>query len=91
MILLLYFWFKLGEITKEEFDDFCNKFNSEFMKREDIEYEIQILNGADELRDFLIERYSKCENFDKDKLCSICSNELFAGKPLKDFLDILFV
>lgn len=39
----------------------------------EIEYEIQILNGADELKGFLIENYSRLEFFDKERLCDICS------------------
>ncbi len=94
-IKLFNYWFKLGKIktdnvSYEEFTDFCNDFNSEFSHRGGMEYEIEIFNGADELKNFLIKRYSKCESFDKKLLNDICSEELFAGKPLKDFLDMLF-
>ncbi len=93
-ISILNYWFKLGKISAvnncQEFSKFCKDFNSDFSHREDKEYEIQILNGATELRRFLIRRYSECENFDKERLCNICSKELFVGKLLKDFLDILF-
>ena len=90
---LLNYWFKSGKITSSksvlDAKKFCKAFNNEFANREDTEYEIQILNGADELRRFLNKRFSNCENFDKNKLSNICSKDLFAGKPLKDFLDFL--
>ncbi len=94
-VLLLNYWFKLGKILSvnifdEKLGEFINDFNLKFNHRDDIEYEIQIFNGADELRDFLIERYSKHKNFDKKRLCNICSKELFSGESLKDFLDMFF-
>ena len=94
-VSLLNYWFKLGKIASGgksllEAKRFCKALNSEFSNKGDTEYEIQILNGVDELRRFLNKRFSSCENFDKNKLSNICSKDLFAGKPLKDFLDLLF-
>lgn len=94
-ISLLYFWFKADKVKTDnnqlkELRKFCEEFNLEFSSRQETEYEIQILNGADMLRNFLIERFSYCENFDKKQLCSICTKELFVGKPLNDFINLLF-
>ncbi len=89
-IKLLNFWFKSGKIKGKELNKFCEEFNSVFSNRENVKYEIQILNGANKLRNFLIKKYSEYENFDKQKLCDICSKDLFAGRFLKDFLDMFF-
>ncbi len=93
VIEILNFWHKLGEIPKDnykELEEFCKNFNATFNVRNDIEYEIQVLNGADKLRNFLIEKYSQCENFDERKLCDICSKDLFSGQALKEFIDKLY-
>ena len=89
---MLNYWFQLGKIanfkTREKwFKKFCENFNAEFGNRSDTEYEIKVLKGANKLRRFLLEKYSDCENFNKEKLCDICSEDLFAGKLLKDFLN----
>lgn len=94
-ISILSYWYKLGKFSTESnkyqnLNKFCKDFNTEFNFKENAEYEIQILNGADELREFLISKYSKCKNFDRKRLSNICSKELFAGRLLKDFLDMLF-
>ncbi len=94
-ILLFNYWYKLGKIPTENFDfinfkKFCEDFNSNFSFGRNSEYEIMILNDADSLRDFLIKKYSKVKNFDRKRIADICSTELFAGKPLKDFLTELF-
>ncbi len=91
-ILLFNYWFMSGKITAENLDyiklkEFCNDFNSDFSFGRDLEYEIEVLNGADSLREFLIKRYSNIDDFDSRRLSNICSKELFAGKLLKDFLD----
>lgn len=94
-ILLFNYWFQLGKISStniniQELKKFCKTFNRVFNSRQDYEYEIHILNGADELRKFLIMKYSEYENFDKEKLSNICSNDLFVGKLIKNFLNTLF-
>lgn len=94
ILSIMNYWFKFYKISKqqntENFVKLCNKFNSEYNNRSDIEYQINILNGANSLQKFLIENYSNHINFDRYKLECICSNELFAGKPLQDFVDNLF-
>lgn len=92
---LFNFWFKAGKITdtatcKKELIAFCDAFNKDFSSRYENEYEIKVLFGANELKKFLIERYSNYEDFDKKRLCNICDNTLFAGEMLKDFLDNFF-
>ncbi|MBQ4119449.1 MAG: hypothetical protein IJD45_03575 [Clostridia bacterium] len=94
-IAVLNYWFKLGKVMDLknygcEFEKFCKNFNSMFSHRETTEYEIQILNGADELQRFLIKRYSKHKNFNKKTLCSVCSNDEFLGEGLKNFINLLF-
>lgn len=93
-ILLFNYWYKLGKLANKNFNfinfkKFCEDFNSNFGFRKNTQYEIMVLNGADALRNFLIKKYSKVKNFDKKRIADICSGELFAGKPLKDFLDEL--
>ena len=93
VIEILNFWHKLGKIQKDnykELEEFCKNFNATFNVRNDVEYEIQILNGADKLRKFLTEKYSQCENFDKRRICDICSKQLFSGQALKEFIDKLY-
>lgn len=94
-ISLMNYWFKLGKISNVnmsclELEEFCDDFNLYFNGRKDLEYEIKILNGANELRRFLTERYSMCEEFDKKLLDNVCSKKLFAGKRLKEFVEKLF-
>ena len=95
VILLLNYWFKSSKLSPANTDiqklkEFCTLFNCDFKTKEDVEYEIEILNGAEELRKFLIKKYSICENFDKKALSNICGKDLFVGKKLKDFLDDFF-
>ncbi|MBE6787980.1 MAG: hypothetical protein E7537_06505 [Ruminococcaceae bacterium] len=86
-------WFKLGKLSNNmsflQLKKFCRDFNLEFSIRANTEYEIQVLNGANELRRFLNKRFSDNENFDKQKLSDICSNALFVPKHLNDYLDII--
>ena len=70
---------------------FCKEFNKEFNHRTGSEYELQVLKGADELRKFLNLHCKGNPNFDKKRLSNLCSSDLFAGRPLKDFLDNLFL
>lgn len=95
VISLLNYWFRLGKAAK--YDDKLQilknlsfEFNREFGRREEAEYEFYILKGANELRDFLIEKHFDEQDFDKKLLANICSEELFAGKLLKDFIDKIF-
>ena len=71
----------------KDLSNFCEQFNSVFACREGIEYEISLLNGADELQKFLNQKYLDCEFFDKKKFAEICSKKFFSGKLVKDFLD----
>jgi len=69
-VLLFKHWYQLGKLstTTTKINDlrkFCHDFNSDFNASREHEYEIQILNGADQLRIFLISKYSKYENFNK--------------------------
>lgn len=94
-LLLFNYWYKLGKIANENFNflsfkKFCKDFNTSFSFSKNSEYEIMVLKGANALRNFLIDKYSNVKQFDKKRIAEICSNELFAGKPLKDFLDELF-
>ena len=91
-IAIYNFWYKFGKLNQatdkiKEINHLLNEFNLFFKNRKYFEYEIQIFDGADELRKFLNKNYSNNENFDKRLLSNICSKELFAGKPLKEFLD----
>lgn len=95
-LTILYFWFKLGKILENEKCEellmkFCKEFNKEFNHRTGSEYELQVLKGADELRKFLNLHCKGNPNFDKKRLSNLCSSDLFAGRPLKEFLDNLFL
>ena len=94
-IAILKYWYKLGTIASQKADlkqlrEFINQFNSDFSRNKNPEYEIHILDGADELRKFLISNFSNYENFDKKRLCNICSKEFFVGKKLKNYTAALF-
>ena len=95
VLTIMLFWFKLGKVFKSEnfeklFREFCKDFNETFNHRNGLEYEFQILNGADELREFLISSFKNYPNFDQQKLENLCSSDLFAGRPLYDFLNNFF-
>ncbi len=87
-------WFKLGKLSKNanglQLKKFCRDFNLEFSIRKNVEYEIQVLNGVNELHRFLNKYFAEDENFDKKKFSNICSNYFFVPKLLKDYLDLLF-
>lgn len=96
VLLLLSYWFKLGKILKKGdikslFNDFCFCFNSDFSQQKGVKYEFCILNGTNKLCSFLISKYSRYENFDKQKLYAICNPKSFKGVALKDFLDAISV
>ena len=87
------FWYRLGKLlstNRVELLKFCNEFNSKFQNRNDTEYEIKILYGADELRKFLIKKHSFNTNFNKYELECICSEELYVPMRIKEFLNKLF-
>lgn len=95
VLTIMLFWFKLGKAFKSEnfeklFREFCKDFNATFNHRNGAEYEFQILNGADELREFLISSFKNYPNFDQQRLENLCSSDLFAGRPLYDFLNDFF-
>lgn len=58
-------WFKLGKIKSsiKKLREFCKAFNDEFSLKREVEYEIRVLCGVDELRKFLLERYSESDFF----------------------------
>ncbi len=86
-ISLMNYRFKLQKIFGKDdfvksFLDICQQFNKEF----DGKYEFCVLNGADNLRKFLVSRYSN-NDLIKRKLETFCTKELFVGKLLNDFLN----
>ncbi len=94
-VLLLDFWFKSAKIATshkkdQKLSEFCGEFNVEFSNRKTTEYEIQVLYCADDLRDFLIRRYSGYEIFNERQLYNICSKRSFDGKLLNDYIYKLF-
>ena len=92
-IMLLKFWFQMSkkaDMSFKDLTDFCKQFNSYFNNREDIQYEIEVLNGAQELHKFLKAKFSDNDIYNEEKLINICSSDSFSGKLLKDYLDIIF-
>ena len=94
-LFLLNLWFRAGKAlhkpdVKKVFLDLIKDFNQHFNNENDLQYEFQALNGANSLKMFLKSKFKDNEAFDEKKLENICSNQLFVGKLLKDFLDMLF-
>lgn len=94
-LFLLNLWFKTGKVlhksdVKKALINLIKEFNHQFNTRNELQYEFQILNGANELKSFLKSKFKENENFDEKRLDNICSNQLFVGKLLKNFLDRLF-
>ena len=94
-IFLLNLWFRTGKALhksdiKKALSFLIKEFNQRFKTRNEVQYEFQILNGANSLKRFLKSKFKDNEAFDEKKLENICSNQLFVGKLLKDFLDMLF-
>ena len=90
-ILILHFWFKVGkalnvENPKQEVLKLCDEFNRHFSIVKDMQYEFHILNGVNELKEFLKSKYQNDTNFDIKRLENICSEDLFVGKSLNDFI-----
>ena len=79
--MLLKFWFQMSKKTDmifKDLTDFCKQFNSYFNNREDIQYEIEALNGAQELQKFLKAKFSDNDNYNEEKLINICSSDSFS-------------
>lgn len=94
-LFLLNLWFRTGKALhksdiKKALSFLIKEFNQRFNTRNEVQYEFQILNGANSLKRFLKSKFKDNEAFDEKKLENICSNQLFVGKLLKDFLDMLF-
>ncbi len=91
-IAVMSFWFKFGKAydkSEKEILQLCNDFNNQFAYNKNLKYEIDILNGADELKNFFNVKYEKSKEFDKYKLEAICSKDSFNAKELKSFIDKL--
>lgn len=93
-ISILNFWFKLGKIMSGEkfetdFNELYKEFNQQFNEHKGNRYEFVILDGAKALCDFLISRYEKHPDFDRKKLYDICGEEMFAGRPLQEYINKL--
>lgn len=94
-LFLLNLWFKIGKAlhksdVKKAFLGLIKEFNQRFNDQNELQYEFQILNGANGLKRFLKSKFKDNENFDEKRLDNICSNQLFAGKLLNDFVTDLF-
>lgn len=94
-LFLLNLWFRAGKAlhkpdAKKAILGLIKEFNQHFNNENDLQYEFQVLNGANSLKRFLKSKFKDNEAFDEKKLENICSNQLFVGKLLKDFLDMLF-
>lgn len=94
-LILLNLWFKTGNAihksdAKKTLSNLIKEFNQQFNNRNELQYEFQILNGANDLKRFLITKFKNNENFDKKRLDSICSNQLFFGKLLNEFIKEIF-
>ena len=94
-IFLLNLWFRTGKAlhkadAKKAFLDLIKEFNQQFNNKNELQYEFQVLNGANSLKRFLKSKFKDNENFDEKQLNNICSNQLFTGRLLKDFIDKLF-
>lgn len=94
-LFLLNLWFKTGKAlhksdVKKSVAPLIKEFNQRFNNQSELQYEFQILKGANSLKRFLKSKFKTCENFDERCLDNICSNQLFVGKELNDFVSKLF-
>ena len=94
-LFLLNLWFRTGKALhksdiKKELLGIIKEFNQRFNNQNELQYEFQILNGANGLKRFLKSKFQDNENFDEKSLDNICSNQLFVGKQLNDFIEKLF-
>ncbi|MDD6479478.1 MAG: hypothetical protein PUF48_06720 [Oscillospiraceae bacterium] len=91
-LFLLNLWFRTGKALhksdiKKVLSGLIKEFNQQFNNQNELQYEFQILCGANALKQFLKSKFKDKENFDEKKLENICSNQLFAGKLLSDFIE----
>ena len=94
-LLLLNLWFRTGKAlhksdVKKAVSVLIKEFNQRFNNQKELQYEFQILNGANGLKRLLKSKFKDNENFDEKRLDNICSNQLFVGKLLNDFITDLF-
>lgn len=94
-LFLLDLWFRTGKLlhksdVKRALLNLTKEFNQHFNNGVKVQYEFKVLNGANGLKRFLKSKYKDNENFDAKRLDDICSNQLFAGKLLNDFIIDLF-
>ena len=94
-LFLLDLWFRAGKTlhksdVKRALLNLTKEFNQRFNNGDEVQYEFKVLNGANGLKRFLKSKYKDNENFDAKRLDDICSNQLFAGKLLNDFIIDLF-
>lgn len=94
-LFLLDLWFRTGKAlhksdVKKAFLDLIKEFNQQFNNKNELQYEFQVLNGANGLKRFLKSKFKDNEAFDEKKLENICNKDLFVGKLLNDFLADLF-
>lgn len=94
-LFLLNLWFRTGKAlhksdVKKELSGIIKEFNQRFNNQNELQYEFQILNGANGLKRFLKSKFKDNEKFNEKSLDNICSNQLFVGKQLNDFIEELF-
>lgn len=94
-LFLLNLWFRTGKAlhmvdAKETVLNLLEEFNQRFNNGKELQYEFQILNGANELKRFLKSKLKNNKNFNEKRLDNICSDQLFVGELLNDFIVDLF-
>lgn len=94
-LFLLNLWFRTGKVlhksdAKKALTNLIKEFNQRFNNQNELQYEFQILNGANGLKRFLKSKFKDSNNFDEKRLDNICGNQLFVGKLLNDFIIELF-
>ena len=95
VLFLSNLWFRTGKElhksdVKKMLSDLIGEFNQRFNNQNELQYEFQVLYGANGLRKFLKSKFKNNENFDENRLDSVCSNQSFDGKALTDFITELF-
>ena len=93
-MFLFNLWFRIGKAlhksdVKKAISNLIKEFNQRFDNQDELQYEFQVLNGTNELKDFLKFKFKANKNFDEKRLENICSNQLFDGKLLADFIKSL--
>lgn len=93
-LFLLNLWFKSGKAlhksdVKKSLSGLIKEFNQRFNNQNELQYEFQVLDGANGLKRFLKSKFKDNENFDEKRLENICSNQLFVGRLLMDFIEDL--